>query len=138
MKNNSEQINQALNILSQLIPLVDDAEKKLSSARTWSFIDVLGGGFFTNLIKHSKLNNASYTMEQVDILMKQLQRVLGSIEVPEDYKMYVGNFSTFADFIFDGAIIDIYMTSKIMSSLTQVRSLREKLLELKTTLNQIK
>ena len=38
----------ALCVLDRLVPLVFDAEKRLSHARNWSFIDVLGGGFFVN------------------------------------------------------------------------------------------
>ena len=128
---NEPQVNVALDLVNQLIPLVSDAESKLASARNWGFLDVLGGGFIVDLIKHSKLNSASNTMSEVNYLMQQLQKVLGSIQFPVDYSMQVGGFSTFADFFFDSGIVDIYMTSKIMSSLTEVRKLKDKLYSLK-------
>lgn len=132
--NNEVQINEALNLINQLIPLVNEAESSLASARNWGFLDVMGGGFITDLIKHSKLNKASGAMNQVNYLMQRLQQILGSIEMPMDYRMQVGDFATFADFFFDGAIADIYMTSKIMSSLTEVRNLKSKLFTLKARL----
>jgi hypothetical protein len=46
-------------------------------------------------------------------------------------------FSSFGDFLFDGAIFDIYMQSKIMSSLDQIRSLRTKLLQLQEMLGRM-
>ena len=129
------QINEALMIIDRLIPLVNDAERNLSSARNWGFLDVLGGGFIVDLIKHSKLNNATNSMEQVNYLMQDLQRVLGSMNA-NDYSMNVGNFVTLADFLFDGAIADIYMTSKIMNSLDEVRKLKNRLMELRNRLSR--
>ena len=52
------QVNLALNLTNQLIGELDQAERQLSSARNWGFLDVLGGGLIVDLIKHSKLNNA--------------------------------------------------------------------------------
>ena len=137
MPDNTLQINQALSLTDQLIACLDDAERQLSSARNWGFLDVLGGGFLVDLIKHSKLRNAQTTMEHVNNIMQQLQQVLGSISIPGDYRMEIGGFATFADFFFDCVVVDIYMTSKIMNSLNEVRKLKDKCYELKRRLSEI-
>lgn len=131
------QVNKALSLTDQLISCLDEAERQLSSARNWGFLDVLGGGFFVDLIKHSKLNNAKATMDKVSYLMGELQRVMGGIAIPSDYRMEIGGFATFADFFFDGGIVDIYMTAKIMSSLSEVRKLRDKCYDLKSRLGKL-
>lgn len=135
---NEPQLNEAISLVNQIIPYVEDAERSLSSARNWGIVDVFGGGFITDIIKHAKLNNASNSMESVNYLMQRLQQVLGSIQMPNDYRMQIGGFSTFADFMFDGAIADIYMTSKIMGSLDQVRELKSKLYTLKAKLEGLR
>ena len=56
-------VNQAINLTDQLIAELDQAERQFSSARNWSFLDVLGGGFIVDLIKHSKLSNAKVSMD---------------------------------------------------------------------------
>ena len=132
---NDVQVSQALSLTDQLISCLDDAEKQLSSARNWGFLDVLGGGFIVDLIKHSKLNNAKVSMDRVNYLMQELQRVLGSISIPGDYRMNVGGVATFADFFFDSGIVDVYMTAKIMSSLSEVRRLKNKCYDLKSKLS---
>ena len=134
MPDNSLQINRALTLTDQLIECLDTAERQLSSARNWGFIDVLGGGLITDLIKHSKLRKAQTSMEHVNAIMQELQQVLGSISIPGDYRMQVGGFATFADFFFDSGIVDIYMTAKIMNSLTEVKKLKERAYELKKRL----
>ncbi len=131
---NEVQINQALSLTDQLISELDQAERQLSSARNWGFLDVLGGGLITDLIKHSKLNNAKLSMERVNYLLQELKRVLGGISMPGDYSMNVGGFETFADFFFDSGIVDVYMTAKIMSSLNEVRSLKNRCYELRNKL----
>ena len=131
---NEVQINQALSLTDQLISELDQAERQLSSARNWGFLDVLGGGLITDLIKHSKLNNAKLSMERVNYLLQELKRVLGGISMPGDYSMNVGGFETFADFFFDSGIVDVYMTAKIMSSLNEVRNLKNRCYELRSRL----
>ena len=128
------QISEAINLTNQILGYVEQAERSLSSARNWGFFDVLGGGFITDLIKHSKLNHARSAMDEVNYLMQRLQQVLGSISLPADYRMQIGNFATFADFFFDGVFADVYMVSKIMQSLDEVRRLKGKLYDLKAKL----
>ena len=77
-------------------------------------------------------------MEHVNALMQELQQVLGSISIPGDYRMEVGGFATFADFFFDSGIVDIYMTAKIMNSLTEVKKLKDRAYELKRRLGEIR
>ena len=117
---------------------MEEAERHLSSARNWSFLDVLGGGFIVDLIKHSKLGNASNVMNEVNYLMQRLQHVLGAINIPQDYTMNVSGFLTFADFFFDNAFMDAFMTSKILTSINQVRDLKNKLYTLKSRLEDIR
>ncbi len=132
------QVNQALKLTDQLIATLDDAERQLSSARNWGFLDVLGGGFIVDLIKHSKLGNAKVSMERVNYLLEELKRVLGGISMPDDYRMDVGGILTFADFFFDSGIVDVYMTAKIMSSLNEVRNLKNRCYELRQRLSNVR
>lgn len=131
------QIQNALQTVERLIPLVEDAERNFKSARNWSFLDVLGGGFLTDLMKYHKLNKASDSMNEINYLMQELSDELGSLEIPGDYRMQLGGFLTFADFFFDGIFVDAYMASKIMNSLEEVQKLKSRLYVLKSKLEQM-
>jgi len=128
-----QRVSEALSLINQIIPELDEAESKLKSARNWGFIDMFGGGVLTDLIKHSKISSASSRMNEVNYLMQRLQVCLQGISTA-DYTMQVGRFATFADFLFDGFIFDTYMTSKIMGSLDQVRELKSRMFRLKSEL----
>lgn len=134
MENSPQQIAAARQTIRQLQPLLQDAERKFKSARNWGFIDIFGGGLLTDLIKHGKLASASNDMNDVSHLLGYLQGQLGSITIPTDYRMKLGGFSTFGDFMFDGAVFDIYMQSKIMKSLDEIRKLEARLSQLDSIL----
>ena len=128
----------ALCVLDRLVPLVFDAEKRLSHARNWSFIDVLGGGFFVDIFKYLNIGRAKNSMDEADRLLRELSSILGGMEIPVDYRMQLGGFATFADFVFDGFIIsDVYMAGKILSSLEQVRELKRRLFALQVQLQSM-
>ena len=128
----------ALCVLDRLVPLVFDAEKRLSHARNWSFIAVLGGGFFVDIFKYLNIGRAKNSMDEADRLLRELSSILGGMEIPVDYRMQLGGFATFADFVFDGFIIsDVYMAGKILSSLEQVRELKKRLVALQVQLQSM-
>lgn len=128
----------ALCVLDRLVPLVFDAEKRLSHARNWSFIDVLGGGFFVDIFKYLNIGRAKNSMDEADRLLRELSSILGGMEIPVDYRMQLGGFATFADFVFDGFIIsDVYMAGKILTSLDQVKELKKRLVALQVQLQSM-
>lgn len=121
------EIDDCLKIIDQLLPLIGEAERQFSSARNWGFLDMLGGGLLTDIIKHSKLSRASGCMNEINYLLRDLERELKDVKFTTDYSMNTGTFSTFADFLFDGILADTYMQSKIMNSLDQVRELHHRI-----------
>ena len=137
MTNNIKEINDVQLIINQLLPLIDEAERKFTSARNWGFLDILGGGFLVDLVKHTKLSSASSTMNQINYLLRDLQRELKEVVIPTDFSMNSGTFSTFADFVFDGVLADVYMQSKIMTSIEQIKELRRRLLILRDKLRDL-
>lgn len=138
MANDVQNINRARMLVDELIPLTEQAESQFRSARNWGFLDVVGGGFIVDLIKHSKLDRAGDTMQQINWKLNDLKNCLGGIQMSVDYTMNVGSFATLADFMFDGILADAWMTGKIMSSLNQVTELKNKLYRLREQLYNVR
>ena len=128
----------ALNTVNELIPLVNTAESQFKSARNWSFLDLLGGSTIVDLIKHYKLGKAGSTMNDINFLLQRLSNELGNIQIPDDYRMNMGGFLTFADFVFDGFFVDAYMTSKILSSINEIQKLKNRLYSVKEKLESMR
>ncbi|MBQ0167018.1 MAG: hypothetical protein KBT02_07930 [Treponema sp.] len=134
---NRKEIDDVQVIIRQLLPLIDQAEDQFRSARNWGILDILGGGTLVDIIKHTKLNKASNCMNQINYLLHDLQRELKDVTIPTDFQMNTASFATLADFMFDGILADVYMQSKIVSSMEQVQELRRRLLILQDRLNQL-
>lgn len=66
--------------------------------------------------------------------MQSNQNIAESVAIVDRLLPLVGGFATFADFFFDGIFADGYMTSKIFSSLEEVRRLKSRLVELRAQL----
>lgn len=96
------------------------AQEKLNSARNWGILDMFGGGFITDMIKHSKMGDASSYMEAAKSDLQIFQRELRDVEVPMDIRMEIGGFLLFADFFFDGIVADYLVQSKIADARSQV------------------
>ncbi|HBA63406.1 MAG TPA: hypothetical protein DCZ20_06085 [Lachnospiraceae bacterium] len=96
------------------------AQEKLNSARGWGIFDMLGGGLLTDMIKHSKINDAAGYMEDAKRDLQIFQRELADIHVPMELRMEVGGFLSFADFFFDGIVADYLVQSRIADAREQV------------------
>ena len=80
------------------------AKDQLNSAKNWGLFDMFGGGFFTSMIKHSKLNVAAASLE----------------EARYNLHINVNGFLSFADFFLDGLIADYLVQSRINDAREQV------------------
>ena len=56
-----------------------EAQNKLNSARNWGIFDMLGGGLISDIIKHSKMNDASAYLEEAKRDLLVFQRELQDV-----------------------------------------------------------
>ena len=96
------------------------AQDKLKSARGWGIFDIFGGGFIADMIKHSKMQEASKSMEEAKYFMQRFQKELSDVNGNFNLQLNVGGFLSFADFFFDGFLADYLVQSKIADARRQV------------------
>ncbi|MBR2281627.1 MAG: hypothetical protein IJ863_03285, partial [Spirochaetales bacterium] len=89
----------------------------LRKARNWGIYDILGGGFLSSVIKHSKIDNARSCIERakydLDVFNRELRDVSGSINVD------IGGLLTFFD-VMDSFFADLLVQSRISDASRQV------------------
>ena len=94
-----------------------EAQNQLRKARNWGIYDILGGGFLSSVIKHSKIDNARSCIERakydLDVFNRELQDVSGSINVD------IGGLLTFFDMM-DSFFADLLVQSRISDASRQV------------------
>lgn len=99
-----------------------EAENQLNSAKNWGVVDLLGGGLFTDLMKHSKMGNARECLEQAKRDLQGFSRELEDVNISQALNLNTGDFLTFADFFFDGLIADWLMQDRINDARRQVEN----------------
>ena len=113
-------INEAIAAGEQALDSLYAAKQKLDSAKGWGWVDLFGGGFITDMIKHGKIEDASRCMEDAKCNLRIFQQELSDAQISVDLDMEVGEFLAFADFFFDGLIADYLVQSKIEDARRQV------------------
>lgn len=131
------EVQEALEAGERALSSLRMAQEKLNSARNWGILDLMGGGFFSDIMKHSKMNDASRFMENAKEDLLVFQRELRDVKVPAEFRMDVSGFLTFADFFFDGIVADYLVQSKIADARMQVQNAIERVEYLLTDLRQM-
>ena len=96
------------------------AKSELDSAKNWGILDLLGGGFITDLVKHSKMNHAQDYMEEAKCDLQAFGKELRDVSGYIDSDFNSMDFLSFADYFFDGLVADWLMQSRIKDAKRQV------------------
>ena len=115
-----KEMNEAIQAGERALNSLRIAQSQLKSAGNWGLFDMFGGGLFSSMIKHSKMNDATRYMEDAKRNLLIFQRELKDVNIPMNLRMEVGSFLSFADFFFDGFVADYLVQSKISEAREQV------------------
>lgn len=99
---------------------LNKAKENLNSAGNWGIVDMLGGGFFTTMMKRSKMDQAQSNMDQAKYDLQNFSKELRDVSMNCDLNIEVGGFLSFADYFFDGFFVDWMVQEKIDRAKDQV------------------
>ena len=120
MSSELQEIREAIDAGKQALNCLYTAQEKLKSAKNWGLFDLFGGGFITDMIKHSKMNDASRCMEDAKYHLRRFQKELRDVNTVMDIRLDVGEFLSFSYFFFDGLVADYLVQSKIADARRQI------------------
>lgn len=118
MKEVREAINAGENAANALMKM----REPLNSAKNWGMWDMLGGGFFSDIMKHSKIDDANKFSYDVQNLLKIFQKELADVNQFTEIEINISSFAKFADFFFDGLFADWFVQSRINESISNVNN----------------
>lgn len=116
----NQEIREAIEAGETALISLREAQAHLNSARNWGIFDMFGGGFFSSMIKRSKMDDAVHCMERAKQDLARLQKELRDIHVPMDLKLEVSEFLSFADIFFDNLLVDYMVQNKIAEARAQI------------------
>ena len=136
-----KEVDEALSAGERAEACLGEVLSSLGSARDWGVWDMVGGGLLSTAIKHGHIDDARSGLLRVQRALSDFRTELadvGNIQVPG---LAVGEFATFADYIFDGLFVDLYVQSgirktqegvsevhvRVLAALSQLRQTRAEL-----------
>ncbi|HPT92788.1 MAG TPA: hypothetical protein PLK83_03445 [Limnochordia bacterium] len=132
-----KEIAEARTVALRVLDSLEKIEKKLHSARRWGIFDLLGGDFFSSLIKHSKMDDAQRMLRQVQSDLVLLQKELKDIDIQFSEDISASGFEKFMDIVFDNIVSDWLTQSRINKSLQEVARVKAALNDVLITLNRL-
>lgn len=124
-----QELEEALSVGNRLFSCLSNVLESLDSAKGYGVWDMVGGGIIATAGKHSHLDTAQSTLEDAKELMKKFKKELSDIQVTLDSQVNIEGFSQFADFFFDGFLVDWFVQSKINRSIERISDARQQILK---------
>jgi hypothetical protein len=110
----------------------------LENAEGWGAWDLLGGGLISTAMKHSRIDDARKDIHDVEAMMSRFKRELADVQKSVDLQIDIGEFTSFADYFFDGLIVDWIVQSKIVDSLERSKQARDTIVQVVKDLESLK
>ena len=126
LESGRKEVQEAIAAGQSLVSTLDGVIDSLKSAEGWGPWDRLGGGFLANLAKHSRIDDARDKVHLAQEQIRRFQRELSDVPSGESFLIDISSFDTFADFFFDGLIVDWIVQSKIQTSLERTSQVRQR------------
>lgn len=115
-----KEVKEAIAAGTRALGSLRNAQECLNSARNWGIADIVGGGLFSTLVKHSKMDDAAEYLEKARVDLKRFQKELRDVNVAIDLRMEINSFLSFADIVFDGLVADYLVQTEINEARGQV------------------
>ena len=125
-ESSARSIKEGISACNKALPSLERAIRNMESARSWGIWDIMGGGFLSTAVKHSRIDNMRQEIKGVEREIRALNTSLSYINLPSDMDIEIGGFATFADYFFDGLFADLFVQGKIKDSLNKLRDTYDK------------
>lgn len=125
LKANQKELQEAIEAGNHALLQLKKVQDSLGSAQGWGVWDILGGGLIATAIKHSRIDDARQHVHSAQQALHWFIRELKDVNphLQTDITIDIGGFATFADYFFDGLIMDWIVQSRINESLNNVNNL---------------
>lgn len=115
-----KELREAINAGERASEALSRVKDSLEDAKGWGTWDMLGGGFFVNMAKHSAIDKANDHAHDFQRKLRSFMKELEDVDQFIDVNVNLTSFQVFADYFFDGFFVDWFVQSKINDSLDRV------------------
>ena len=114
------EIREAIQAGEAALRSLERAMEIMGSAKNWGIFDMMGGGLFSSLFKHSKIDRASADIEEAKRQLAVFKRELEDVSISEDFSVGIGDGLRFIDTFLDNVFADVVVQSRINSAIERL------------------
>ncbi len=133
--NRDKELKEAVVAGQRALSLLEQTRDCLNSAGNWGIWDMLGGGILSTFLKQSKMKDAERLLQEARSALQCFQRELMDVDTIAEFHIETGDFLSFADYFFDGLIVDWLVQSRIGEARKQVE---DAICKVRYILNQLR
>jgi hypothetical protein len=90
---------------------------------------MLGGGFVSSMMKHSKMDKAQQCMERAQYALQNFRKELADIQMEADLKVNSDGLTKFFDIWCDNFLVDLMVQSRIKEAQENIRQAKRNVQE---------
>lgn len=115
---------------------IDCGLSQLESASSWGIFDILGGGFFSSLVKRNKIGEANLSLDEISSSLKTLNKELSDVDrcLPEAIPDRLSD--QVFDLVFDNIFTDFRVQGEIKENFIALKELRHAIIEISERLDR--
>ncbi|MCR5371206.1 MAG: hypothetical protein K6E83_10935 [Clostridium sp.] len=131
-----KEIQEAIKAADRALYYLEQARRSLGSARGWGLYDMIAGGFFSTMFKHSSMNKAEGYLKDARTALREFNRELDDVDEMIDFSYNKTDLLTFADYFADGFLVDFLMQGRIKEAVRNVDDTIRKVTVVRNELKQ--
>ena len=118
----NNEINSARSAADDALEHLRAAQSELDKAQNWGFVDMMGGGMFSSLIKQSKMQNANREIKAAKQALLRFAETLQHVDVDADAGLHIelNDFWSVTDIMFDNFFADMVVQQRIEEARIQI------------------
>lgn len=129
MKDRNTEIREAIEAGNRALDALDEAMGHLKTARGLGVWDMLGGGFLSSLLKHSKMDDAQQAMQYAQQELQDFSRELADVQMYVDVQVNFDGLTRFVDMFCDSFFVDWMVQNQIVRAQENVAEARSRVWE---------
>ncbi len=114
------EVQEAITAGNKALSALQEAKEMLRKAKGWGMADLFGMDLLGGWMKHSKMNEAKSAIERAKYELNCFDHELEDVSRRLAIHLDTNDLLGFADFLFDGLIVDLMMQSRIDKAMKQI------------------
>ena len=139
-KTRQKEIDEAVSAGRRAQNITIEIINSLDEAKSWSTVDIIGGGILSDMIKYDAIGNAKRMTDQLQLALRNFRAELADVteEMHGDIYTEISSTLCFADYFFDNLFTDWLVRNRINESRNKAEQTCEQIQKVLQNLHQIK